>query len=171
MERLTAEAEIRKVIFTRARAGDRRDKELALSCYHPDATEDHEGFQGPAREFVAQSQITKPELLPVMYHFVGNIHVEFVDKGAMVETYCIALAQINAEQPGDAMVAARYLDWFTFRDGRWAIQHRTMVIDHSRWDEPGKRYADALGLDTSRLVFGKPDRSDPSFTFAATHID
>ena len=46
---LIAKQEITEVLYRRARAGDRRDVELALSCYHEGATEEHEGFTGLRR--------------------------------------------------------------------------------------------------------------------------
>ena len=39
---LLAKQEITEVLYRRARAGDRRDVDLALRCYHPGATEEHE---------------------------------------------------------------------------------------------------------------------------------
>jgi hypothetical protein len=166
LQRLLAESAIRRVIHTRARAGDRRDPELALSCYHPGATEDHEGFRGPATDYVAQSQLSDPASVPEMYHLVGNVLVDLVsDTEARVESYCLALARVDAGYRGQALVGARYLDRFTLEDDRWAIKARTMVIDVSRCDGDVPSYADTVGLDHARLVLGRPDRDDPSHEF------
>ena len=42
------EFEIKKVAHRFARGLDRADKELIQSCFHPDGTDDHGMFQGPA---------------------------------------------------------------------------------------------------------------------------
>ena len=57
---LLAKQEITEVLYRRARAGDRRDVELALSCYHPGATEDHEGFAGTAADFIKNVSMISP---------------------------------------------------------------------------------------------------------------
>src|ERR1700756_5417483 len=95
---LVAKQQITEVLYRRARAGDRRDVELALSCYHPGATENHEGFSGPAADFVeGVSMISPDSAAPVigLWHFISNILIELDGDTAEVESYHIALVTRN----------------------------------------------------------------------------
>ena len=60
MAALIAKQQITEVLYRRARAGDRRDVELALSCYHDGATEEHEGFTGSAADFTRNVSMISP---------------------------------------------------------------------------------------------------------------
>lgn len=51
LRELSDRNEIRDIVYRRAESTDRGDLEQALSCYPPDGTEDHEGFDGPVTEF------------------------------------------------------------------------------------------------------------------------
>ena len=57
---LAAKQQITEVLYRRARAADRRDVGLALSCYHPGATEKHEEFSGPAADFIEDVSMISP---------------------------------------------------------------------------------------------------------------
>ena len=91
---LIAKQEITEVLYRRARAGDRRDVELALSCYHEGATEEHEGFTGTAAEFTRNvSMISPRSKAPVtcLWHLISNILIELDEDAADVESYHIAV--------------------------------------------------------------------------------
>ena len=163
-DELHSKQEILEVIYRRARAADRRDIELARSCYHPDATEDHEGFQGSAEEFLRQSQISDSSAVKVMYHFVGNVLIELRDDVALVESYVTVQAVVELTETRDVSIAARYLDRFTWRDGRWAIQHRQLVFETSRVEPAAPRYWDVMGIDVETLPFGTDGPDDPLYT-------
>ena len=160
---LTDKQDILEVIYNRARAADRRDIELARSCYHPGATEDHEGFQGSAEEFLAQSQISDDSTVKTMYHSVANVLIELDGDEARSEAYVTATAVVELDTVLDVTIGCRYLDRFTFRDGRWALQHRQLVFDWSRVEEATKRYWDLVGLDTESLPMGVPGPEDPLY--------
>ena len=97
---LIAKQEITEVLYRRARAGDRRDVELALSCYHEGATEEHEGFTGSAAEFIGNvSMISPGSKAPVtcLWHLISNILIELDEDAADVESYHIAVVVRNEE--------------------------------------------------------------------------
>ncbi len=51
LDDLVAQQEIRDVLARYTRGIDRMDTELVLSCYHPNAYDDHGAFQGSAEDF------------------------------------------------------------------------------------------------------------------------
>ncbi len=165
-----AKQEIQELIYRRARAADRRDVELAQSCYHDGATEDHGGFIGPATEFLAQSPITWTEKSPIrtMWHFVSNtvIDLDLSAGTAFAESYCLVEMDGDLGE-GDVtmIVGSRYLDRFAWRDGRWRISARTLVFDWSRVDPATVPYWVASGKALDRLPFGRPDHTDPLHRF------
>jgi hypothetical protein len=164
---LVAKQQITEVIFRRARAGDRRDVELALSCYHPGATEEHEGFSGTAADFIRNvSMISPNSRAPVsgLWHFISNILIELDGDTAEVESYHIAVVSRDEDRgETQSFIGGRYLDWFARRDGRWAITHREVVFDWSRVDEATSPYWDLVGLDESKLLRGQFGASDPLY--------
>ena len=136
---LVARQEIAAVIHRRARGTDQRDLELCLSCYHDDATEDHEGFDGPVIEYLrtASPVFMDPSPVSVCSHLIGNIEIE-VD-GDRARSRCYFICCLTADEGGrrrDFINAGRYLDDFERRAGRWAITRRECAYDWSRTDEP-----------------------------------
>jgi hypothetical protein len=167
IRQLADKQEIAEVIYRRARAGDRKDMPLALSCYHSGATEDHEGFNGLAEDFIRnRSLLSKPADGPVktLWHFISNILVEFTTAdAAAVESYHIAVLVIRDDKgERDVTIGGRYLDRFERREGRWAISHREVVFDWSRVEPATRRYWD--DFDGAKFLFGRFDTSDPLYT-------
>jgi hypothetical protein len=165
---LVAKQQITEVLYRRARAADRRDVPLALSCYHAGATEEHEGYSGRAADFIQDvSMISPKSTAPVtaLWHFISNILIEIDGETADVESYHIALVSRN-EGAGEiqAFIGGRYLDKFAHREGRWAITHRDVVFDWSRVAEPTRTYWDLVGLDPSQLLRGAFDATDPLYS-------
>jgi 3-phenylpropionate/cinnamic acid dioxygenase small subunit len=165
---LLAKQQITEVLYRRARAGDRRDVELALSCYHDDATEEHEGFSGRAADFTRNlSMISPGSKAPVtaLWHLISNVLIELHEDTADVESYHIAVV-IRDEGAGEvqSFIGGRYLDRFAFRDGRWAITHRDVVFDWSRVEEASTTYWDLVGLDPSKLLRGDFGAADPLYS-------
>ncbi len=173
---LYAKQQITEVLHRRARAADRRDVDLALSCYHEGATEMHEGFAGPAAEFTRdRSMISPNSTAPVtfLWHFISNVLIDLHGDEADVESYHIALVGRNTEAEGatHSTIGGRYLDRFGFRDGRWAITERTVVFDWSRVDPETTTYWKLVGLDESTLLRGRFGPGDPLDDFLASARD
>jgi hypothetical protein len=165
---MLAERAIAKVIYTLARACDRGDIELALSCYHPGATEDHGGFEGPAEEFITRRgpmQIADTPNIPSMWHGVMNPLIEVRGTHAKAESLVFAWQRLARDDlVFDVPVVGRYLDEFAYRDGRWAITSRTVVSDASRVEVTTREYWDHFGKDRSRVHFGARNATDISYS-------
>lgn len=170
---LFARQRICEVLYRRARGSDRRDLELALSCYHDGATENHEGFDGSAADFIKDVSMLSPtSRAPVscLWHLLSNILIDVAGDEARVESYHIAVV-VRDDPAGRTHVhiGGRYLDRFEFRHGRWAIAHRDVVFDWSRSDPAGTPYWDLVGLDRSRLLHGSFGAEDPLYSHLGVH--
>ena len=173
---LLAKQQITEVLYRRARAGDRRDVDLALRCYHDGATENHEGFDGTAAEFIRDRSMISPDsTAPVtfLWHFISNVLIDLHGDEADVESYHIALVGRRTDEEGatHSTIGGRYLDRFAFRAGRWAITERSVVFDWSRVDPETTTYWELVGLDESTLLRGRFGPGDPldDFLGAARH--
>jgi len=165
---LVAKQQITEVLYRRARAGDRRDIELALACYHEGATEDHEGHAGPVADFILNASMISPDsAAPVtcLWHAISNILIDIHGDKADVESYHIAVV-VREEDSGQTQsrIGGRYLDKFAHRDGRWAIAERRVVFDWSRVDPASAAYWDLAGLDEAKLLKGRFGADDPLYS-------
>jgi hypothetical protein len=164
---LLARQEISEVLYLRARAGDRKDVDLALRCYHDGATEDHEGHSGPASDFILNTSMISPNStaeISCLWHFISNIMIQLDGDDAKVESYHIAVIVRDENGGSLARIGGRYLDQFSYRGGRWAITHRSVVFDWSRVEPLTTPYWDLVGTDESKLLRGSFGPDDPLYT-------
>ena len=143
VQALVDKDEIRDVVYRRAKATDRRDLELALSCYHDDGTEDHEGFDGPVRDYLATASpvFVGGSPIEVGVHLIGNVEIDLDGDRAAVES--VFICTLTADEGGrrrEFVNSGRYLDDFEKRDGRWAIAHRRCAYEWSHGAEPTERW-------------------------------
>lgn len=159
---------ITQVIHRCARALDRLDRDLLLSCFHADATDDHAPFyRGPAVGFVDWVLPALGGMLATR-HAVSNILVSRSGHEAGVETYWSAMLRVRVHDISHVLHRhGRYLDRFTCRSGLWAIMHRQSVTEWSTTEgatesglAPASIPRDKAGL--SAVGFSR-DRSDPSY--------
>jgi hypothetical protein len=143
-------------IYRYCRAMDRVDHELGYSIWHPDGTADYGEtvFQGLGRDFIDHVCIQHGHLLNHS-HQVTNIVIELDGDKAGSEAY--VTANLRMKRDGKLLqmtVISRYIDRWSRRDGRWAIDHRhtVMDMDEIRAVTPMKEHVGA-----SR------DRNDPSY--------
>ena len=133
LDGLLAKQAIVEVIYGYCRGLDRMDRDLALSTWHEGGTADYGPmFNGTGAGFVdwvwnAHTAFTAHS------HQVTNIliHVEVADSRAVSESY-VTVALRMAPDDGsliDIVGRGRYLDRWSCRDGRWAIDHRRYVDD------------------------------------------
>jgi len=140
---LMDERAITAVLHRRARATDQRDLDTALSCYHEDATEDHEGFDGPIREYLAT---TSPVFvggsdIVVNFHQIGNVEIDVQGDTASCQCYFLCAITVGTgDNTRDYLNAGRYLDDFERRDGEWRIQHRQCVYEWSHGEAVTDRW-------------------------------
>jgi hypothetical protein len=148
--------EITDQIYRYCRAMDRIDHELGYSVWHVDGTADYGEavFQGTGRGFIDHVCIQHRKTL-THSHQVTNIVIELDGERAGSESYVTATLRMKREDKLLQMtVLSRYIDTWSRRDGRWAIDHRVTVTDMDEIREvmPMKEHQG-----------GSRDRNDPSY--------
>ncbi|MCE2392825.1 MAG: nuclear transport factor 2 family protein [Proteobacteria bacterium] len=147
---------IREVIYRYSRGLDRMDKEMAYSVWHPDGTAlYHDIFEGTGHEFVDWVWEAH-EAMESHSHQMTNILIEVAGDRAVSETYAIVSLRRLPDENGhsaELVSRSRYLDRWSKRDGRWAIDHRIHVSDLQLED----------GVSRPGDAESRRDPADPSF--------
>jgi ketosteroid isomerase-like protein len=161
LRRLLDESEIRTVLARYARGIDRRDWEMVRSCYHPDATDAHGGYNGGVEGFIDNSRSAWDET-ESMSHHINQTLIEVDGDSAWVESYCLCYVRLKSakdgEKPKDILGNIRYVDLFERRDGEWRIALRKLV------HHPGRIDVVAIDKPLSELAFlSRADAEDPSY--------
>jgi len=159
------------------RGVDRCDPEIVASTYHPDAYDDHGGYQGDAQGFVEWVKPTVMDTFTCTMHKLGN-QLIVVDgapgsERAFAETYAIAHHVLgDAEEPSDFVMGVRYVDELEDRGEGWKIADRRMTFEWERSVLIGSQ-AEYPGFSR-----GQRDGSDPVVASGAqvsvpagTHIE
>lgn len=146
LDRLADKLEIADVLARYCRGVDRCDLDTLTSVYHPDATDDHGTFRGPAHEFAAWAVQGARQFWHSSHHSVHNVLVEWISEDAAhVESYVLGFNRRLSDPshpPDDGVVevfAGRYVDRFERRLGLWKIAHRQALrdvdtlLDRQRW--------------------------------------
>jgi hypothetical protein len=70
----------------------------------------------------------------VSQHHITNTYIEVYGQEAAVESYFLAFSPsaFVGGEPSLGMIGGRYLDRFAYRDGRWAISSRRVIVDFGR---------------------------------------
>jgi hypothetical protein len=159
--------EIAEVLFRRVRASDRRDIELALTCYHDGATEEHEGFSGTAVEFLSEHSMSAPTStgqVTCLWHSLTNVLIDLQGEDANVESYYFGVVVRNSDQGSmHCQIGGRYVDKFAYRNSRWAITHRTVVCDWSKVAPAAPSYWELTGQDETKIIKGVFGSGDPLY--------
>jgi hypothetical protein len=155
---LVAKDEIRDVLIRYCRAIDRMDHDLALSVWHPEGTCDYLGmYKGTGADFVDWVEALHRTMIRHT-HRITNTLIEVDGDEARSETYVhVVLWRSPVEAPHETATIGRYLDRWSKRAGRWALDHRiylrdlvtTRLVSHEEARIP---------LDSSRR-----DAGDPSY--------
>jgi len=142
---------ITEQLYRYCRAVDRADRELLLSCYHPDAIDDHGKFRGTPKEFLAhlEKRTLNPAVGPLQ-HSLTNILIEIRGDIGYAESYFQSRFVTDGKEL--VMSVGRYVDRFERRSAEWKIAHRKVILEYAR-----------TGFDTSDFVSGARDRDDPSY--------
>ncbi|MFC6239285.1 nuclear transport factor 2 family protein [Longivirga aurantiaca] len=167
LEELAARVEIAQVILRLARGTDRRDRELMLACYHPDATDDHNMFRGSARDFAELVSTSDPAMWVATSHTTSPPLVELRGDVAWAETTAVGFHVGHADTGGSQavlLIGCRYEDRFECRSGEWRIAHRTVIYDWAGQSAlvPGDRPSRRMPFPDD-FVVGTRDASDPSY--------
>ena len=136
LETLLAKQAISEVIYGYCRALDRMDKDAAYKTWHPDGTADYgeDIFRGTGWGFVDWVW-TAHAAMSTHSHQISNILIQVDRNRAVSEAYVtVALRTLpygDAAEVADIFTRGRYVDQWSYRDGRWAIDHRNYITDHS----------------------------------------
>jgi hypothetical protein len=157
---LSAREAIRQQLHNYCRAMDRRDDELGRAVWHEDGTADYgaEIFQGLGRDFV--DQVSRSHLRRAVHsHQIATVGIEVNGAFAASEAYAtVRLRTAVGDGFTEELYCGRYLDRWSVRDGRWAIDHRIWVLDFDEQDRPAR----------ARLPTGSSrDSDDPSYAVFA----
>lgn len=123
---------IRDVVHTYSRGVDRQDRDLLLSCYHPDAIDDHGMFVGPADEFFDWTDPSHLRYFRTHQHIITNHICALEGDTAHCETYWMFAGMVK-ESDQLATYGGRYIDRMERRDGAWRIAARKCVLEY--WGE------------------------------------
>jgi len=154
---LSDEAAIRQVLARYCRALDRMDKAAAYAVWHDSGTAHyHDIYQGSGHGFVdwvweAHAGMERHS------HQLAQSVIELEGETACSETYVtVTLWTEIDEQGGQQEITGRgrYLDMWSRRGGRWAIDHREHILDMQTVQPLQRGYVNAVS---------QRDRGDPSF--------
>lgn len=158
LEKLVAKDEIRECLYRINRGMDRVDRELMLSGFHGDAqicwaAPDYVGLD-VFIEIAMRVQATNSRV----QHLIGTVLIDLDGDHANVETYEIGRhLTLTPDGEKDLFIAARYIDRFSRRDGRWRIERRLKLIDSIRVVEGHDSKYDGVPHK------GLRNRDDPSY--------
>ncbi|MBU6267747.1 MAG: nuclear transport factor 2 family protein [Sphingomonadales bacterium] len=155
LQQVADRQEITDQIYRYCRSMDRMDHELGYSIWHEGGTADYgHNFQGTGRDFI-DHVCRQHSGLQQHSHQVTNIIIELDGDKAGSESY--VTATLRMERDGRLMqmvVISRYVDRWSRRDGRWALDHRIAVMEMDEMRE----VVPMMVHDRARR-----DRSDPSY--------
>lgn len=162
LEVLIAEREILRQLNHYCRGIDRFDIDLWKSVWHVDATLDYESGQlkGRAMEMAVQMTLGH-DVYAAHSHQIMNPTIRIKGDRAVSETCAHAVLRGYPDRSGivtDSHYRGRYLDRWSCRDGRWAIDHRTLT-EEMMWNQSGHGQT---GHEARR------DREDPSYRLFAS---
>ena len=157
---LLARREIEDCLFRYMRGQDRLDAALQRSAFHNDATVDYGFFTGSGIDFVRFAQDLLADRYNATQHMLGQMHIAIDGEEGHGEIYFLAWHRRKAEHGGDdLLIAGRYLDRYSCRDGTWRIADRREVVDWTRTDAASDNWFERT---PQALRGGRGDR-DPGF--------
>lgn len=117
---------IREVLTRYCRGVDRMDLALTRSCWHADGTADYRGmFTGDA-DALLDWMWKLHARMETHSHQLTNVRIERAGERAASEAY----VTVALRAPGrDILSRGRYVDRWSRREGRWAIDHRIYLND------------------------------------------
>jgi len=129
---LLAAREIERQLFNYCRGLDRMDEDLARAVWHTDGTAHYyDMYEGSADGFIAWVWEAHAAM-ERHSHQLSNPLIEVDGKSARSECYVTVALWTLADAQGaqqEIIGRGRYLDRWSCRDGRWAIDHREHVLD------------------------------------------
>ena len=133
IQELVDKAAIRELMMKYARGIDRRDLDLIAYGFTPDAHTNYDDGEQQGLEEIISCLRTATSRFDRSTHFMGDQEIQISGDTADVETYAIdyLLYTIEAKQY-QSIGGPRYQDKMVRRDGRWLVQHRSLLTDWRR---------------------------------------
>jgi hypothetical protein len=164
LRRLLDERAIRETLFAYCRGVDRMDRPLARACWHAEGSADYRGMFTGSVDALLDWMWKLHERMETHSHQMTNLRIEVAGERAVSESYVtVALRTKGGASPArDILSRGRYVDRWSRRDGRWAIDHRIYLNDWTSFvpvpDEP------------TSAITGRRDAKDASYAaFAELH--
>lgn len=163
VQEISAHIEIRQALYRYCRGVDRGIGPLIKSVYHPETIDGHGPWRGQGENFVASIvELMDGQDGPAQHH-ITNVLIDLDGDSARVESYYLAQFR-DKDDEKELMVFAggRFLDLFERKSGEWRITSRDVVMDWSRAEPLGERWAQQQlfnsglrrGADASAEFFG-----------------
>jgi hypothetical protein len=157
---VVAKQAITEVLYRYCRGLDRMDRPMVDTVWHPGGTGDYGAiFNGTGEEFLDWVWPVHASMRRHS-HQITNVLIEVDGETAISEAY-VTVCLRNEVEPGhlvDIVGRGRYVDRWSRRDGRWAIDHRRYVDDLTNvFDVPASPMTDESHTGAAR------DRTDPSY--------
>lgn len=142
---------LHELVTRLSRGVDRCDRELIVSCYHPDAYDDHGPYKGGPEGFA--DWVIGALKSHWVQHTISNQLFEIVGDAAYGEIY---VSQKMRGADGRLIPGyGRYVDRYERREGEWRIARRQVITEF---------VSPELGLDIADFVQGSQDRNDPCYS-------
>lgn len=163
---LAAKQSITEVIYRYCRALDRMDLELAATIWHPEGTADYgpSMFQGTGAGFIAWVW-EQHTAMHSHSHQITNVLIELDGDRAASEAYVTAALRTESgpDEPIEIVSRGRYVDRWSYRHGRWAIDHRQFAEDFTTF------MSVTNAVPAASVTSSRRDATDPSYAaFAGT---
>ncbi len=160
LEVLVAKDQIRDQIYNYSRGLDRMDRALALQVFHPDAVVTQPngtggGFKGNGEDWVNFAWKAHANLASHS-HQMTNTLIRVDGNKATSETYAMDSLRTEPTESSAStnLVLVRYADTWSKRQGRWAMDTRTIMIDMS---------TNSTSTAPNRKGVTRRDKTDPSY--------
>lgn len=158
-DQVAAKQAITEVLYRYCRGLDRMDRDLALSVWHPGGGANYgDIFEGTGVGFIdwvwqVHAGFERHS------HQITNVLIEVDGDSAVSEAYVTVVLRMRGEgdQFTDVESRGRYVDRWSNRDGRWAIDDRRYVNDFTTSHDVPEAFA-------TEASDARRDRDDPSYS-------
>lgn len=154
---------IRKTLSEYCHGCDRGDEQMMAGVYHEDSWDDHGIYQAAGPEFAPQMAAAVRATTNSLSHLLGQSLIWIDEDEAGAETYFFAVSTSTGEDGNEVcnQLGGRFVDRLRREQGRWLIEHRTVVRDwaislpvQSDWTvEAGLKEGSRCGNDPSTTLF------------------
>jgi hypothetical protein len=160
-------AAITDVLYRYCRGLDRMDRALSRTAWHSDGTAHYGGlFEGTGHDFV-DWVFELHRSFVAHSHQITNVIIELDGERAASEAYVTVRLRQRGEagQTIDIVGVGRYLDRWSYRHGRWAIDHRQYVSDitDERTTPPTDRRPPIRPASAVEPLRSRRGHDDPSY--------